>query len=86
MIQFQKNTQMDRRMDRPYFIQPFRLMPGVQKEKKEKEERKTSTHDTWCPTLSLIYLNKGCGFKFMKNWSHVKNVQWCFYITNQKYI
>ena len=46
MIQFQKNTQMDRRMDRPYFIQPFRLMPGVQKEKKEKEERKTSTHDT----------------------------------------
>ena len=39
MIQFQENAWTegwmegwkDRRMDRPYFIGPFRLLPGVQK-------------------------------------------------------
>ena len=35
MIQFQENActegRKDGRMDRPYFIGPFRLLPGVQK-------------------------------------------------------
>ena len=33
MMQFQENTRTDGRMDRPYFIGPFRLPPGVQKVK-----------------------------------------------------
>ena len=40
MIQFQENAwtegrtegQKDRRVNRPYFIGPFQLLPGVQKE------------------------------------------------------
>ena len=30
MIQFQENVQTDERTDRPYFIEPSRLPPGVQ--------------------------------------------------------
>ena len=30
MIQFQENARTDRRTERPYFIGPFRLPPGVQ--------------------------------------------------------
>ena len=34
MIQFQENVQTDERTDRPYFIGPSRLPPGVQKKVK----------------------------------------------------
>ena len=48
MIQFKENSQTDKRTDgrtegqtdRPYFIGPFRLPPGVQKTNKDMKAKK----------------------------------------------
>ena len=43
MIQFQENAWTDRRTDRPYFIGPFLLLPGVQKVSNKIESVKYCT-------------------------------------------